>query len=115
MQMTLVVGERLPTQRLAQALSQRGRTARTWNQGGDPTPDHSVQPLAAALVAFEQALQADRPELVLLADDSDAALAAALVATKLLIPVEAIEGAAAGSGVNARLISQLAATYTLPG
>ena len=48
--------------------------------------------LAAAIVSFEAEFAARRPDSVVLADDSDAALAAALVATKLGIPVAAARG-----------------------
>ena len=52
---------------------------------------------------------------MVLADDSDAALAAALVATKLLIDVVATAGRArARSSANGRLIAQLAEAYTRP-
>lgn len=68
--------------------------------------------LAAALVSFEAEAVARRPTSVLLADDSDAALAAALVATKLGIPVAATEAASDPSRANGRLIAQLADAYT---
>jgi hypothetical protein len=66
--------------------------------------------LAGLLRHFERAVEADAPELVVLEDDSDAALAAALVAVKLLIPVEARPRATEPASVNARLIAQLAGT-----
>jgi hypothetical protein len=47
-----------------------------------------------------------------LADPSDAALAAALVATKLGIAVEARAAASDGSTTNGLLIGQLAVAYT---
>jgi len=64
------------------------------------------------LTAFEERFEADRPEAVVLTDDSDAALAAALVALKLLISVEAAPGARDAPTANGRLIGQLAGTYT---
>lgn len=70
--------------------------------------------LAHALTGFEERFEADRPETVVLTDDSDAALAAALVALKLLIPVEAAPGARDAPTANGRLIDQLAGTYTPP-
>ena len=112
-QLTLVVGERVPAEAMAHALSELERPARAWSPPGEASPNGSSQALAEALLALERALEDDQPSAVLLADDSDAALAAALVATKLLVPVEAVEQAAAAGSVNARLISQLAATYTL--
>ncbi len=75
-------------------------------------PEGSSAPLARALVEFEAQVTAQRPDLVLLADDSDSALAAALVATKLLIPVAAAEPARDPSSPNGRLIAQLAEAYT---
>ncbi len=75
--------------------------------GEDPT---SSAPLARALLAFEAEIEAARPERVLLLDDSDEALAAALVATKLLIPVDAEPGARQPATANGRLIAQLAGT-----
>jgi UDP-N-acetylglucosamine 2-epimerase len=72
---------------------------------GDKT---SSAPLASALLACEAELEAERPERVVLLDDSDVALAAALVATKLLIPVAAASGARSPASANGRLIAQLA-------
>jgi hypothetical protein len=111
--LTLVVGDRIPADQVVEALTGYDRPARAWSPPGEASRDGSSQALAEALLALERELERDPPGAVLLADDSDAALAAALVATKLLVPVQAVEGAAAGAGVNARLISQLAATYTL--
>jgi hypothetical protein len=70
--------------------------------------------LAAALTAFEQRFEGGRPELVVLDDDSDAALAATLVATKLGIEVAARPSASEPTSANGRLIAQLAGTYTGP-
>lgn len=70
--------------------------------------------LARALVSFDAEVSGRRPISVLLADDSDAALAAALVATKLGIPVAATGVASDPSSVNGRLIAQLAEAYTRP-
>jgi hypothetical protein len=49
---------------------------------------------------------------VTLGDASDAALAAALVATKMLIALEATPAARDSSALNGRLIAQLVPTYT---
>lgn len=68
--------------------------------------------LAAALVRFEAEWSAERPGEIVLTDASDAALAAALAASKLLIPVRATAAAIAGPGTNADLIAQLADAYT---
>ncbi|MGH2986006.1 MAG: hypothetical protein ACRDLO_04880 [Solirubrobacterales bacterium] len=67
--------------------------------------------LARLLVELERSLSADPPDKVVLADASDDALAAALVATKLLIAVEAAPAAMDPQSSNGRLIAQLA-TYT---
>jgi hypothetical protein len=79
-------------------------------QAGDP--ETSISGFAALLVGFERSLSADRPTRVLLADDSDQALAAALVASKLLIPLQATADASRAASTNGRLIAQLVATYT---
>jgi UDP-N-acetylglucosamine 2-epimerase len=73
----------------------------------EPIGDAATARLAAALVALETAFEAERPEAVVLADDSEVALAAALVAAKLLIPVETTAGAATDSP-NGRVLAQLA-------
>lgn len=74
----------------------------------------SIGPLAAAMTELETRLEAERPEAVVLADDSDRSLAAALVATKLLIPVRATADASSAATANGRLIAQLADAYTAP-
>ena len=74
----------------------------------------SVAALAGALTELEARFEAERPEAILLVDDSDTALAAALVAAKLLIPIKASGDATSPASDNARLIAQLADTYTAP-
>ena len=69
----------------------------------------SISEFAGLLRSLEESLTRDAPERVVLADDSDAALAAALVASKLLIPLEATDDASQPASANARLIAQLAA------
>lgn len=81
---------------------------------GEGDAEGSSTGLARALVAFETEIERDPPAVVILADDSDASLAAALVALKRLIAVEADEAATATRTVNARLIAQLTETYTSP-
>jgi len=68
--------------------------------------------LAAAMRGFEERLIADAPDALLLASSTDLALAALLVATKLGIPVAGVGDAheSSGTGVNRRLIEQLADT-----
>jgi hypothetical protein len=70
--------------------------------------------LAELLLEFEASLGAERPERVVVADDSDTALAASLVAAKLLIPLEAMPAATETASDNARVIAQLASAYTQP-
>ncbi len=81
------------------------------NYAGVPTPDHNgaTALLAVALTALEAEFQASPPDLVVAADDSEVALAAALIATKLLIPLEATAEATGSSSPNARVLAQLAA------
>jgi UDP-N-acetylglucosamine 2-epimerase len=75
---------------------------------GDPQAQASVGALAAALVEAERTIIERGPERVLVADDSDLALAAALAATKLELPLAATEAARNPSTSNGRLIAQLA-------
>ena len=84
-----------------------------WTPAGAAEPG-SVTGLAQALTGFEADTSGQQVESIVLADDSDAALAAALVGTKLLIPVLATDAARDGSTVNGRLIAQLAGAYTGP-
>jgi hypothetical protein len=70
--------------------------------------------LAELLLEFEASLGSERPERVFVADDSDAALAASLVAAKLLIPLEAAPAATEAASDNGRVIAQLATAYTPP-
>lgn len=76
------------------------------------TVENDGSSLVEGLVAFEQRLSEQPAELVVLADDSDTALAAALSALKLGVAVEAVPAARSGSSDNARLIAQLAPAYT---
>ena len=81
---------------------------------GNGRGPESIATLARALVELEARLEHERPESVVLEDDSDMALAAALVASKLLIPIEASATAISGGSANGRLIAQLATPYTAP-
>jgi UDP-N-acetylglucosamine 2-epimerase len=73
----------------------------------DPGGDAATARLAAALVALEAEFEATRPEAVVVADDSEVSLAAALVATKLLIPLEATAEATTAQSANGRVLAQL--------
>ena len=112
---TIVAGEREPAQRLADELSD-GDGARVLAPGppSAPDPPGSSAPLARALVACEAELLDQQGARVLLADDSDFALASLLVATKLLLHVAASDDARAPSTANGRVIAQLAEAYTRP-
>ena len=80
-------------------------------EGTSAEPD-SVATLARALVALERRIESERPDSILLADASDTALAAAVVAAKLQIPLRAAATATDPASTNGRLIAQLAGTYT---
>jgi UDP-N-acetylglucosamine 2-epimerase len=69
----------------------------------------STQELADLLRSFEKSFSRQPPERVVVADDSDTALAAALVAAKLLIPLEARVSASQAATANGLVIAQLAA------
>jgi hypothetical protein len=84
-----------------------------WSAGGAGEPG-TVAALAEALVAFEAAAATGEVDAIVLADDSDASLAAALVGTKLPTRVSAVDDAMSAESVNGRLIAQLADAYTRP-
>ena len=109
----LVVGEMERPYALAGALETAGvDVERPPNSGLPAVPGDQVGELAAALIAFERLLTDDAPDAVLLVSSSNLALAAVLVATKLLIPVAALVEAAQDedhmSEMNRRLIERLA-------
>ncbi len=81
---------------------------------GDPGAERSVGALAAALIAAERSIEQRRPARVVLADASDAALAAAIAAVKFELPVVAAAGARDRSTSNGRLIAQLATDLDFP-
>jgi hypothetical protein len=112
----LIVGEGSTAEALAQTLGQVAETAGIWAASGPVTADDpgSSAPLARELTRFEAEAVARKPDSVILADDSDASLAAALVATKLLVPLAAVDAAMRPSSANGRLIAQLADAYTRP-
>ena len=90
-----------------------GANAAVWSHDPD-AGEGSVGALAGALVAFEAEAAGQQIDSIVLADDSDAALAAALVGTKLPVDVLAVADAREAPSTNGRLIAQLAATYTQP-
>src|SRR5262245_51573338 len=90
----IIVGDGSAAETVAQALGE-GENPRIW--AAEP-PDPGDQPgtsapLARELIRFEAEATAREPGSIVLADDSDASLAAALVATKLLIPLAAVDAA----------------------
>jgi hypothetical protein len=111
----IIVGERTTAEELAQTVDEAERP-RIWapEPPQEAEPAGTSAPLARALVSFEVDVLTRKPDRILLADDSDVALAAALVAAKELIPVYAAEAAIRPSTANGRLIAQLAGTYTRP-
>jgi hypothetical protein len=81
------------------------------------TDGEEVRGIASALRAYEAALDGGAVDRVVLAGSSDGALAAAIVATKLRVPVASVGGdddpgspSEPRSELNARLIAQLADT-----
>ena len=79
-----------------------------------PAKRDSPAALAAALARFEAEAAGREIDSIVLADDSDAALAAALVGTKLPVEVLAVAAARDASSLNGRVIAQLAGAYTEP-
>jgi hypothetical protein len=111
----IFVGDTSITTELAETGGDGGGS-RIWPLQAPQTAEDpsSSAPLAQALTGFEAEVTGQEPALVVLADDSEQALAAALVATKLLIPVAALPAARQPSSANGRLIAQLAGAYTRP-
>jgi hypothetical protein len=109
----VIAGDGATARELAQAIDGE-ETPRIWADSGadDGDPPGSSAPLARDLTRFEAQALDSMPDSILLADDSDASLAAALVATKLLIPLAATDHARRSSTANGRLIAQLADAYT---
>ncbi|MDX6584038.1 MAG: hypothetical protein QOI10_3222 [Solirubrobacterales bacterium] len=106
----IIVGDREAAAALAETL-EIAASAQVWAQEEAAGRD-SVVALARALTEFEVEAMGQELESIVLADASDAALAAALVGTKLLIDVSATPAARDASTANGRLIAQLAAAYT---
>ena len=86
-----------------------GDDAAALTVGGEDGARRTVKTLAEALIVAERTISESRPERVQLADDSDLALAAALAAAKLDLPVSATAAALAAPTTNGRLIARLAA------
>jgi|Tabmets5t2r1_1033131.scaffolds.fasta_scaffold99731_2 hypothetical protein len=101
-----LVGHRDAAAALLESLSDVGLEASV-DEHPTAADKGEIAVLAEELLRLESALAERRPAAVLLADTSDRALAAALVATKLLIPVAAVD-LDGTDGANARLLAQLA-------
>lgn len=112
----LLVGNSANTGSLARELDAADLVVERWPEesrpGGGP---EEIAAIARELREFERALDQEGPDAVLLASDSNAALAAVLVATKLGAPVGWIEAADEDSaGANAPLIRHLADAALAP-
>jgi hypothetical protein len=110
---SIIVGDRSVAQSLSQTVGEP-ENSRIWGPAEAPADAEApaVAALARALEVLETLLASQEFDRVLLADDSEEALAAALVATKLLIEVLAADGARNPATANGRLIAQLAGAYT---
>jgi hypothetical protein len=101
----MIVGGDRGVRRLAAEASEARIELTTIAQAAGP--EASVSALASRLCELERAITTERPDAVVLADDTDTALAGLLVASKLGVTV--VVGAGEGfSGPNGRLIGQLA-------
>jgi hypothetical protein len=85
------------------------RIGREFIVESDGSPGVSTPEFAGLLRSYEETLSREQPERVVVADDSDSALAAALVAAKLLIPIESRLDASRPASANGQVIAQLAA------
>jgi hypothetical protein len=103
----LVIGAPGPAGELAAALRAAGVEASADEDRPDAPQSGEIAALASELLRLETSLSERRPAAVVLADAGDRALAAALVATKLLIPVAGV-GLGGSEGQNADLLAQLA-------
>jgi hypothetical protein len=102
----LLVGEADSAAGLLEALRAGGVEARV-DEPPDADERGEIAALADELLRFESRLSEAPPSAVLLLDAGDKALAAALVATKLLIPTGAV-GIDGREGENAALLRQIA-------
>src|SRR5919106_3407415 len=96
----LVIGAPGPAGELAAALRAAGVEASADEDRPDEPQSGEIAALAAELLRLETSLSERRPAAVVLADAGDRALAAALVATKLLVPVAGV-GLDGSEGPNA--------------
>src|SRR5438093_10240411 len=109
----LIVGEEESRHDLAADLEADGLQVGRPPVGSLPGPHgDEVAEIAGALIAFERLFADDAPDAVLVASTSNLALAAVLVATKVMIPVVGLitpaERGDRMSELNRRLIARLA-------
>jgi hypothetical protein len=109
---TVIAGEHANASTLASRLETGANTV-VWAIEASADGD-SVAALARAMTRFEAEATGRQIDSIVLADDSDAALAAALVGTKLPVEVLAVADARGAPSANGRVIAQLAAAYTDP-
>jgi hypothetical protein len=101
----LLVGEADAAAGLLESLRAAGVEASV-DRPGDVDAADEIAALAHELLRLESRLREAPPSAVLLVDGGDTALAAALVATKLLIPVAAV-GEEGERDQNSALLAQL--------
>ncbi len=109
---TVIAGEPGNSSTLANRL-ETGASTVIWAVEAAADGD-SIAELAEEMTRFEAEAAGQQIDSIVLADDSDAALAAALVGTKLPVEVLAVADARGASSANGRVIAQLAAAYTDP-
>jgi hypothetical protein len=105
----LIAGTRDSAEALVSRLASQGIEADASAPEDSGAQTEGVAALAASLLALESRMTAEPPTMVLLADRGDHALAAALVASKLLISVSRVADGGAGGepGENDPLLAQL--------
>jgi hypothetical protein len=103
----VIIGDRATGPDLEAALRAEGLEPSFPEPVTGGSADSEIAGLAAELLAIEGVLGADRPAAVVLTEASDRALAGALAATKLLIPV-AVAGIDGSERGEAELLARLA-------
>jgi UDP-N-acetylglucosamine 2-epimerase len=111
-----LVGNSEETSRLARLLDDGDLALERHVDGFEPSGGPGeIAAIASELREFERILGEGGPDAVLVASDSNASLAAVLVATKLRTPVAGIESAVSDChGANARVIRRLSDAELAP-